>query len=129
VGISTSQNPNTPEGLESWLSVEILRIPAELLHSTDYSMENSVEPKRILVELLRSSYEECSRPAGRPSGPQSLTTLPTRLRLAATLRMRALQVESLKCGVCLLISTVGGIYMAMGELDRLGEVSLVSDLH
>jgi hypothetical protein len=35
VGILTSQNPETPEALESGLSVRILRIPAELPHSTE----------------------------------------------------------------------------------------------
>jgi hypothetical protein len=35
VGLRTSQNPDTPEGLESWLSVGICRIPAELSHSTE----------------------------------------------------------------------------------------------
>jgi hypothetical protein len=34
-GISTSQNPDTPEGLESRLFVRIYRILAELPHSTD----------------------------------------------------------------------------------------------
>jgi hypothetical protein len=35
-------------------------------------------------------------------------------------------VESPKCGVCLLISTVGGgIYRVMGALHRLGDVGLV----
>jgi hypothetical protein len=34
-GIPTSRNPNTPEGLESRLSVGIHRIPAELPHSTE----------------------------------------------------------------------------------------------
>jgi hypothetical protein len=38
--------------------------------------------------------------------------------------MWALQVESPKCCVCLVISTVGDIYRAVGELHRLGEVSL-----
>jgi hypothetical protein len=33
VGILTSQNPNTPEGLESRLPVGIHRIPTELPHS------------------------------------------------------------------------------------------------
>jgi hypothetical protein len=70
------------------------------------------------------SYEEGSRQARRPSDPQSLATLLTRLRLATTLRMRALQVESSKYGVCLLIFTVGGIYRAMGELHRHGEINL-----
>jgi hypothetical protein len=77
VGIPTSQNPNTPKGLESRLSVKI---------------------QRILVELPRSSYEEGSQQAGRPSRPQSLTTVLTRLRLATTLRMRVLEVESPKYG-------------------------------
>jgi hypothetical protein len=34
VGLLTSQNPDTLEGLESQLSVRICRIPVELLHST-----------------------------------------------------------------------------------------------
>jgi hypothetical protein len=69
VGILISQNPNTPGGLESWLSVRIHRILIELPHSTDYSSENSVEAKQILAELPCSSYEEGSRQARRPSGP------------------------------------------------------------
>jgi hypothetical protein len=35
MGIPTSQNPNTPEGLKNWLSVKIHRIPVELPHSID----------------------------------------------------------------------------------------------
>jgi hypothetical protein len=38
MGIPTSRDPDTPEGLESWLSVEIHRIPAELLHSTELEL-------------------------------------------------------------------------------------------
>jgi hypothetical protein len=38
VGILTSQNPNTPEELESWLSVGIHRILAELPHSTELEL-------------------------------------------------------------------------------------------
>jgi hypothetical protein len=34
----TSQNPDTPDGLESWLPVEIHRIPAELPHSTELEL-------------------------------------------------------------------------------------------
>jgi hypothetical protein len=56
--------------------------------------------RRIPAELPRSSYEEGSREAGRPYGPQSLITLSTRLCLAITLGMGALQVEARKCGVC-----------------------------
>jgi hypothetical protein len=43
------------------------------------------------------------------SFPQSFATLPTRLCITTTLRMRALQVEFSKCGVCVLISTGGGL--------------------
>jgi hypothetical protein len=38
MGIPTSQNPNTPEGLEGRLSIGIHRIPAELLHSTELEL-------------------------------------------------------------------------------------------
>jgi hypothetical protein len=38
VGIPTSQNPNTLEGLKSQLSVRIHRISAELLHSTELKL-------------------------------------------------------------------------------------------
>jgi hypothetical protein len=62
----------------------------------------------IPTEFPHLRYEEGSRQAGRPSDPLSLATLPTRLHLATTLRMGALQVESPKCGVCPLISSVGG---------------------
>jgi hypothetical protein len=50
VGILTSRNPDTPEGLKSQFSVEICRIPAGLPHST--------EPGRISAELPHSSYSE-----------------------------------------------------------------------
>jgi hypothetical protein len=39
VGLPTSRNPDTPEGLESWLSMGIRRIPTELLHSTELELE------------------------------------------------------------------------------------------
>jgi hypothetical protein len=38
VGIPTSQNPDTPKGLESRLSVGIHRIPAELPYSTELEL-------------------------------------------------------------------------------------------
>jgi hypothetical protein len=38
VGIPASQDPNTPEGLESQLSVRICRILAELPHSTELEL-------------------------------------------------------------------------------------------
>jgi hypothetical protein len=71
-------------------------------------LRNPVGPQRIPAEIPLLSYEEGSQQAGRPSGPQSLATHPTRLRLATTLRMRALHVESAKCGVCLNFHRVGG---------------------
>jgi hypothetical protein len=75
-------------------------IPTELLHSSKLELRNPVRPRRIPTELPCSSYEEGSRQGGRPSGPQSLTTLLTRLHLATTIRMRALQVEFPCNGVC-----------------------------
>jgi hypothetical protein len=39
VGISTSWDLDTPEGLESHLSIEIHRIPVELSHSTELELE------------------------------------------------------------------------------------------
>jgi hypothetical protein len=39
VGIPTSQDPDIPEGLKSWLSVRIRRIPAELLHSIELELK------------------------------------------------------------------------------------------
>jgi hypothetical protein len=40
MGIPTSQNPDTLEGLESRLSVRIRRIPVELPHSTKQELGN-----------------------------------------------------------------------------------------
>jgi hypothetical protein len=38
MGIPTSQDPDTPEGLKSQLSVKIHRIPAELPHSIELEL-------------------------------------------------------------------------------------------
>jgi hypothetical protein len=67
-------NPDTPEGLGSWPSVGIHRIPAELSHSTELEIKNSIEPEQILVELPRSSYSKDSRQARKSSSPQNLTS-------------------------------------------------------
>jgi hypothetical protein len=75
MGILTSQDPDTPEGLKSWLSVRIHRIPAKLPHSTELELRNSIKPKRILAELPCSSYSEDSRQAGKSSGPQNHASL------------------------------------------------------
>jgi hypothetical protein len=73
---------------------------AELPHLSNLEPRNPIGSRRILEELLRSSYKEVSRLAERSSVPQILATLLTRLCLATTLRMGALQVESPKYGVC-----------------------------
>jgi hypothetical protein len=39
MGILMRQNPDTPEGLESRLSVRICRILVELMHSTELELE------------------------------------------------------------------------------------------
>jgi hypothetical protein len=44
-GIPTTQNPDTPEGLESQLSVRIHRILAELLHSTELEVRKPHETR------------------------------------------------------------------------------------
>jgi hypothetical protein len=49
VGIPTSQNPDTPEGLENRLSVRIHRIPIELLHLTE------LELRKLLRTQMDSS--------------------------------------------------------------------------
>jgi hypothetical protein len=89
----------------------IHKILAELSHSSKLEPRNPIGPRMILAELPSSSYDEGSRQAGRPSDPQSFTTLPTRLRLATTLRMEALQMKSPKYGVCVLISTGRGVFI------------------
>jgi hypothetical protein len=90
-------------------STRIYRIPSELLHSSKLEPRNPIGPQSIPIEVMCLSYEEGSLRAGRPSSPQSLATLLIRLRLATTLRMRALQVGFPGNGVCVLISTGGGV--------------------
>jgi hypothetical protein len=58
VGILTSQNLDTPKGLESRFSVRIHRIPAELLHSTEVELRklhrNQMDSGRAsALELLQ----------------------------------------------------------------------------
>jgi hypothetical protein len=48
-GIPTSQNPDTPEGLESRLSVRIHRIPAELPHL--------IEPELRKLRQTRTDFD------------------------------------------------------------------------
>jgi hypothetical protein len=61
MGIPTSRNPDTPEGLEQRHFARIHRIQAELPHSRKLELRNPVGPQRIPVELPRSSYEEGSQ--------------------------------------------------------------------
>jgi hypothetical protein len=77
MSIPTSQNPDTPEGLESRFSIGIHRIPAELPHLTKLELKNSVEPEQIPTELPCSSYSEDSQQAEKSSVPQNLTSLST----------------------------------------------------
>jgi hypothetical protein len=56
MGIPTSQNPDTLEGLENWLSVGIRKILAELPHST--------EPE--LRKLRARATPRCPEKSGSP---------------------------------------------------------------
>jgi hypothetical protein len=60
VGIPTSQNPDTPEGLESQLSVRIHKILAELPHSTELELGKLHRTRTVPAELPRLSYFEDS---------------------------------------------------------------------
>jgi hypothetical protein len=111
--------PTSPKILKQRLSVGICRILAELPHSSKLERRNHVGPWRIPAELPRSSYEDGSRQAGSPFGPQCLATLPTRLRLSTTLRMRAPQVECPNCGVCSNFHRYMGIYRGLGGVTDL----------
>jgi hypothetical protein len=59
------------------ISVGIHRILAELLHSTDLELGNSVDSERILAELPCSSYSEDSQHAEKSFGLQNLASLST----------------------------------------------------
>jgi hypothetical protein len=77
MGIPTSQNPNTPEGLESRLSVRIRIIPSELPHSTELELGKLHRSRTGSGKVLRLSYSEDSRQARKSSGHQNLTSLST----------------------------------------------------
>jgi hypothetical protein len=79
VGISISWDPNTPEGLESWLSVRIHRILAELPHSTELELE---KVRRIRTDSGRASVFELLR--GLPISREVLQPLEPRLSLYST---------------------------------------------
>jgi hypothetical protein len=72
VGIPTSQDPDTLEGLESRLSVEIRRISAELPHSIELELRKLYQTqmdfgRASALELLRGL--STSREVLRPSEP------------------------------------------------------------
>jgi hypothetical protein len=84
-GIPTSQNPNTPEGLESQLSVRIHKIPVELPHSTELEpgklRRSRIDSNRAsTLELLRGL--PTSRKVFQPSEPR-LSLDSTRMNLGA----------------------------------------------
>jgi hypothetical protein len=85
MGIPTSQNPDTPEGPESRLSVRICKISAELLHSTESELENLrwtwMDSGRASVLKLLLGLREAKKSSG-PQNPPSLSTL-QRLNLEA----------------------------------------------
>jgi hypothetical protein len=58
VGILTSRDPNTPERLESGLSIGIRKIPAELPHSIELELGKL---RRIRTDSVRASVLELLR--------------------------------------------------------------------
>jgi hypothetical protein len=81
VGILIIQNPNTPKGLESQLSVKIRRILVELTHSTKLELRKL---RRIQMDSGRASaleLSEDSQQAGKFSGPQNLAFVSTLQRM------------------------------------------------
>jgi hypothetical protein len=81
VGIPTSRNPDTLEGIDSQLSVGIRKIPAELLHSTKLELKKLRQTQMDSGRVPRSSYFEDSRQARKSSGPQNLASLSTLQRM------------------------------------------------
>jgi hypothetical protein len=81
VGILTSWNPNTLEGLESRLSVGIRRILVELPHSIELELEKVHWTQMDFTELPRSTYSEDCRQAGKSSSPHNLASLTTAQRM------------------------------------------------
>jgi hypothetical protein len=60
VGIPTSRNPDTPEGLESRLSIRIHRIPVELPYSNELELR-----KLRQTRTTRGRHKELMRTLGR----------------------------------------------------------------
>jgi hypothetical protein len=84
-GILTSQNPNTPEGLERQLSVGTCRIPAKLPHLTELELRKlhrarTDSDRASMLELLRGLLT--SREVLQLSEPH-LSLYSTRMNLGA----------------------------------------------
>jgi hypothetical protein len=78
-GIPTSRNPDTPEGLESRLSVRIQRTPTELPHLTELEPRNL---RRTLMDSNRASVLELLR--GLPTSREVLRPLEPHISLYST---------------------------------------------
>jgi hypothetical protein len=78
-GIPTSQNLDTPEGLEGRLSVRIHRIPAELPHSVEPELEKLYQTQ---MDSSRASMLELLR--GLPTSREVLRSSEPRLSLYST---------------------------------------------
>jgi hypothetical protein len=79
VGIPTSRDPDTPEGLESRLSVGIHRIPVELPQSTELELRKL---RRTQTNSSRASVLELLQ--GFPTSREVLQPLEPRLSLYST---------------------------------------------
>jgi hypothetical protein len=71
-----SRDPDTPDWLESWLSVWIHRIPVELLHLTDLELKRLSNPNRF-----RQSFRARAIPRtpDKQGSPPALRTFPLSL--------------------------------------------------
>jgi hypothetical protein len=82
MGISTSRDPDTPEGLESRLSVGIHRIPVELPHSIELELRKLC---RTQMDSGRASALELLR--GLPTSREVLRTSEPHLSLSTLQRL------------------------------------------
>jgi hypothetical protein len=90
VGISTSWDSNTLEGLESWSSIKIHRIPTEVLHLTELELGKHYRTRedfgRALVLKLLRGFPTCWEVLW-PSEPR-LSLYSTRTKLGSTLEAK-----------------------------------------
>ncbi len=87
MGIPTTWNPDTPEGLETRLSIRIHRIPTELPHSTELELgklhqTRTDSGRASALELLGGLLT--SREVLRPSEPH-LSLYSTKNELGSTI--------------------------------------------